>query len=61
MGLFDDVVTGVRAHDIEGAARLLGGHRLVSDLVEMVVNDLTQIDEGILLNLNLSVHINLYS
>jgi len=58
--LLDDVVAGVGAHDVEGVAGGLRGNRLVSHLVEVVVHDLAEVDEGVLLDLQLSVHVHLY-
>ena len=59
--LSDLVVLSVRAHDVESVGRVLGGHRLVGNLVEVVMDHLAQVDEGVLLDLNLGVHVNLYS
>ena len=61
MSLFHDVVIGVGAHDEEGRCGLLAGHFFVSDLIEVVVDHFTEINQGILLDLDLSVHIDLYS
>ena len=61
MSLFHDVVIGVGAHDEEGRCGLLGGHFFVSDLIEVVVDHFTEINQGILLDLDLGVHIDLYS
>lgn len=59
--LLDNIVVGVGAHDVEGVVSLGRRLSLVCNLIEVVVNDLTEIDESILLDLNLSVHVNLYT
>ena len=61
MSLLHDVVIGVWAHDEEGGCGLLAGCFFVSDLIKMVVDHLAKINQSILLDLDLSVHINLYS
>ena len=59
--LSDLVVLSVGAHDVESVSGVLRGHRLVGNLVEVVMDHLAQVDEGVLLDLNLGVHVNLYS
>ena len=44
MSLFHDVVIGVGAHDEEAGRGLLAGHLFVRDLVEVVVDHLTEIN-----------------
>jgi hypothetical protein len=61
VGLFNHVVARVGAHDVEGGGRLLGRGLGVSNFIEVVVNDLSKIDQGVLLNLNRSVHVHLDS
>ena len=44
MSLLHDVVVSIGAHDEEGRCGLLAGHFFVSDLVEVVVDHLAEIN-----------------
>jgi hypothetical protein len=57
--ILNDVVLVGRAHDIERAVGLLVGLLGVGNFVEVVVNDFSKIDQGILLNLNFSLLVDL--
>lgn len=57
--LLNVVVAGIGSHDEERVLWLLVRHRLVGHLVEVVMNDFTKINQSVLLDLNLSVHVNL--
>jgi len=48
------VVTVSGAKHLESQRRLLGRNTLVSDLIEVIMNNLAQVNESVLLNLNLS-------
>jgi len=57
--IFDVIVLITGAHNIKRAAWLLARLLGMGHLVKVVVDDLTQIDQGVLLNLNFSLFINL--
>lgn len=59
--LLNDIVVGVGAHDVKAVVGLVRWLNLVCHLIEVVVDDLTEVNESVLLNLNLSVHIDLYT
>ena len=59
--LLNFVVAGIGPHDEECFLGLLRGHRLVSNLVKVVVDHFAEIDESVLLDLYLGIHVYLYT
>jgi len=57
--LLNVVVASVGSHDEESVFGLLVRHRLVGHFVKVVMNNFAKINQSVLLDLNLSVHVNL--
>jgi len=61
MDFFNNVVIGIWSHDKEARSGFLSWGFHVCNLIEMIMDYFTKINERILLDLNAGVHIHLYA